>query len=86
MPADNQRLSPEELARRGSEAFATQVGPALSPQDAGKYVAIDVDSGDFELDTDDYAAVARLRQRRPHAQIWLERVGQPTAYLMRRAE
>ena len=32
---------------------------------------------------DDYSAVMRLRERTPGAEIWLERVGQRTAYQMR---
>jgi hypothetical protein len=46
--------------------------------------SIDVDTGDHELDEDDYTAVTRPRARRPNAEIWLTRVGQPAAYQMRR--
>src|SRR5207248_3228116 len=81
-PADPTR-SPEELARLGAEVFARQVRPALRREDDGKCVAIDVTTGDFEIDEDDYAAVTRLRARRPTADVWLERAGQPTAYQMR---
>ena len=59
--------------------------PALGPGDDGKFVAIDVTTGEYEVDADDYAAVARLRGRRPTATVWLERAGQPTAYRMGRA-
>ena len=59
-------------------------GPVLRPEDEDKFVAIDVESGDHEIDEDDYAAVTRLRSRRPSAEVWLGRVGQPAAYRMRR--
>src|SRR4051794_15220120 len=36
----------EELARLGSEVFDRQVRPALRPEDKGKFVAIDVGTGD----------------------------------------
>ena len=39
----------------------------------------------YEIDEDDYTAVARLQARRPTADVWLERAGQPTAYQMRGA-
>ncbi|HET6880825.1 MAG TPA: hypothetical protein VFI31_11760, partial [Pirellulales bacterium] len=68
----------------GSEAFSRHVWPMLRPEDDGKFAAVDVQTGDYELDEDDYAAVTNLRSRRPFAEIWLERVGQPTAYHMRR--
>jgi hypothetical protein len=80
MPPTEPRHGPEELARLGAEIFDRRVRPALRPEDDGRFVAIDVRSGDHELDEDDYAAVARLKARRPDADVWLERVGQPAAY------
>ncbi len=72
--------SPEELTRLGSEILRNRIEPALGPNDAGKFVAIDVDAGDFEIHTDDFAAVAALLVRHPHADIWLGRVGEPFTY------
>ena len=83
MPAIEPRRSPEEIARLGAEAFDQHVRPLLRPEDDGKFVAIDIETGDFELDEDDYAAVTRLHGRRPSAAVWLGRVGQPAAYRMR---
>jgi hypothetical protein len=85
MPTTNPSRTPDELARLGSEVFARTVKPSLRPADDGKFAAVDVDTGDFELDDDDYTAVARLRARRPAAEVWIERVGQPAAYRMRHA-
>lgn len=78
-------LASQELARRGEQLYEAQIKPKLSAEDQGKYVAIDVTSGDYELDGDDYAAVTRLRARRPSAEVWLERAGYPTAYQLRRS-
>jgi hypothetical protein len=83
MPATEPTRSPEEIARLGAEAFDRHVRPALRPEDDGKFIAIDIRTGDYELDEDDYAAVTRLRSRRPSAEVWLGRVGQPAAYRMR---
>lgn len=85
MPDTEPRRSPEEIARLGAEAYDRHVRPALRPADDHKFVAIDIDSGDYELDGDDYAAVTRLRNRRPLAEVWLGRVGEPAAYRMRRS-
>jgi hypothetical protein len=84
MPGTESQHTPEELARLGAEAFDRHVRPSLRPEDDGKFVAIDVVTGDYEMDADDYAAVTRLRVRRPSADVWLARVGQPTAYKLRR--
>ena len=83
MPDIEPQHTSEELARLGSEVFASRVRPVLRPEDDGKFVAIDIESGDHEIDEDDYAAVMRLRNRRPSAEVWLGRVGQPAAYRMR---
>ncbi len=85
MPAAEPRRSLEEVARLGAEVFDCQVRPALRPEDDGKFAAVDIETGDYELDDDDYAAVARLRTRRPSAEVWLERVGEPAAYRIRRS-
>ena len=73
----------DELAALGGDIFDRQVRPALRPEDDGKFVAIDVETGDYEIHEDDYAAVARLRSREPAADVWLMRAGYPTTYRMR---
>jgi len=77
--------TPEELARAGADVFGRSVRPLLRPEDDGTFVAIDIDTGDHEIDANDYTAVKRLRARRPSAEVWLGRVGHPAAYRMRRA-
>lgn len=79
MSATESRLTREEFARRGNDTFARLIGPLLRPEDDGKFVALDIVSGDYELDRDDYTAVMRLHRRLPGAQVWLVRVGSPTA-------
>lgn len=77
------RLSREDLARRGSETYEQSVRPRLLPEDEGKFIAIDVESGTFEVDENDHAAVSRLHLRIPGAQVWLVRAGYPTAHRLR---
>lgn len=67
-------------ARRGQEAFDRFVRPKLRPEDDGKFVAIDIQSGSYEIDSDDYQATGRLMARLPGARIWLLRAGHPTTY------
>ena len=72
--------SKEEFVRRGQSIYERDIRPRLEAADDGKFVAIDIDSGAYELDRDDYAATERLVGHHPDAQIWLLRVGQRTAY------
>jgi hypothetical protein len=70
----------DEIAKRGEDLYARLVKPKLRPEDDGKFVAVDINTGEFEIDEDDCAAMMRLTDRLPAAQIWMERAGSPTAY------
>jgi len=74
------KRTPDELANLGGDIFNRHVLPLLRPEDDGKFVAIDVETGDYEIDEDDYAAVMHLRLRKPVADIWLMRAGHLTTY------
>ena len=82
MPTTKQPHLLSELAGLGADIFNRHVCPTLRPEDHGKFVAIDVETEDFEVNDDDYAALANLRSRRPDAEIWLMRAGYPAAYRM----
>jgi hypothetical protein len=75
MAATKRRYSKEEIAHRGDAIYETAVRPNLSPDDRGKFVAIDVETGQYEIDADELTAGDRLRARIPEAQIWMVRVG-----------
>ena len=86
MSTTEPRRPRSELARLGKELIEQRIQPNLTGEYHNQFVAVDVASGDSELDRDDYMAVTRLRDRRPSAEIWLGRVGQPAAYRMRRGQ
>ena len=70
--------SRDETARRGDEIYETKVRPEVDEQaDRGKFVAIDVKTGAWELYPDEVAAARRLRECQPEARgrMWFTRVG-----------
>ena len=69
------RLSKEEHARRGTALYEQQVRPQVEAGNRGKIVAIDVETGAFEVDEDTLTASQRLLARYPDAQIWCVRIG-----------
>jgi hypothetical protein len=75
MASTNRRYSKEEFARRGDALYENTVLPQLTTEDEGKFAAIDIDSGAYEVDVDELAACDKLSARMPEAQIWLVRVG-----------
>jgi hypothetical protein len=72
------RDSAEELARRGHEIYHKQVGPLVEEGNHGRIVAVDIDSGAFEVDDNRLVAEARLRARFPEAEIWYAQIGHPS--------
>ncbi len=73
----------QERMERGQRIYTASIQPLLSTEDHGKFVAIDVTTGTYALDADDYTAVTRLEALRPDAELWLMRAGHATAYRMR---
>ncbi len=69
------RYPKEEFARRGDEIYETQVRPQVEAGNHGKIVAIDIETGDFEVDQSEVTACDRLEARHPDAQIWIVRIG-----------
>ena len=72
-----------ERGKRADEIFERKIRPQVDvEEDAHKYVAIDTESGDFEIDADQRAASDRLLERHPEARgrIWFRRVGSRIAH------
>lgn len=69
------RYPGEVFEQRGDEFYYRDILPTLKPEDEGKYVAIDIETGMFEIGADDMDVVERLYARRPEAQPWCVRIG-----------
>jgi hypothetical protein len=69
------RYSKEEFARRGDAIYDNALRSLLELGNEGKFVAIDIETGTYEVDSDELAASDRLLSRCPNAQIWLRRIG-----------
>jgi hypothetical protein len=69
------RYSKEEFARRGNEIYESQVRAQVEEGNHGKIVAIDIETGAFELAKDSLTASDQLLVQYPDAQIWFVRIG-----------
>jgi hypothetical protein len=74
MPERQPRLSKEEHARLGTAIYEQHVRPQVEAANQGKIVAIDVETGAFEVAEDTLTASQRLLTRYPDAQIWCVRI------------
>ena len=69
------RYSKEEFAQRGDALYESEVRQQVEEGNHGKIVAIDIETGAFELADDTMLAARQLYARVPDAQPWLIRIG-----------
>ena len=74
------RYSKEEFARRGDEIYESQVRQQVEEGNHGKIVAIDIETGAFEVADTPISATDRLYERYPDAQPWVIRIGHRAVY------
>ncbi|NET36302.1 MAG: hypothetical protein F6K19_30465 [Cyanothece sp. SIO1E1] len=80
MAVRQRRYSKEDLARRGQELYESQVRQQVEPGNKGKIVAIDIETGAFEVANNVLPATKRLFERYPDAQPWVIRIGHRAVY------
>jgi hypothetical protein len=79
MDSVKRRHSKEEFAKRGDAIYQKNILPKLAAKDVGKFLAIDIETGEYEIAADERKAGDKLRARLPEAQIWMVRIGYASA-------
>lgn len=75
------QLTREEIAERGKELYQQRLRSQVETGDnIGKIIAIDLNTGAYEIDKDMILACDRLKAERPNAIIWIARVGYDAVY------
>ncbi len=78
---DTENLSAEETAQRGERLYAAAIRNVVDrPENLGKIVAIDLNTGDYVIHPDLIGAYDRLRDQHADAVIWAERIGYDAVY------
>ena len=75
MTLRQRRYSKEEMARRGQELYESGIRQQVETNNDGKIVAIDIETGAFEVAKDSLTASDQLLAQYPEAQIWFVRIG-----------
>ena len=73
------KYSTGEYVRRGEKRYKA-VKDRVEAKYKNKFIAIEVDSGDYFIDQDSVKAVLKARKRYPHAIFYLARIGYPAAF------
>lgn len=74
------RYPKEELAQRGQVLYDSKIREQVEAGNEGKIVAIDIETGEFEVGDTVIAATRQLFKRYPDAQPWGIRIGHRTVY------
>lgn len=69
-----------EGADLGRAIYVKKIKPLMTEEDIGKFVAIDVDTGDYEVDVQVSEALQRLKARNPDSALTAQRVGYTTPF------
>ena len=75
MAVQHPRYGQEEVAQRGHQLYESQIRDRVEAGNDGKIVAIDLETGDFELAEDSLTAAKQLLVCHPNAQIFCIRIG-----------
>ncbi|NEO87649.1 MAG: hypothetical protein F6J87_25825 [Spirulina sp. SIO3F2] len=80
MAVRQRRYPKAELADRGQKLYESGIRQQVEAGNEGKIVAIDIETGDFEVAETVVAATNRLFERHPEAQPWGIRIGHRAVY------
>ena len=75
-----QKLSAAEIVALGKRLYDEGVRAKVEADHRGRFVVVDVESGDFQIEDDDAAASQAILARRPDAVLYGVRIGEDVAY------
>jgi hypothetical protein len=76
-------MSSDEIHRRGQALYDERIRAIVeTPENIGKVVAIDVETGNYEIADDGLATARSLRAKNPKAILYGVRIGYDAAYAL----
>lgn len=76
----NHTYSSEEITTCGEAIYRERIRSLVEATEKGKFAIIDIETGDYEIDTRDATATLKLLERRPDAITYAVRIGYRAAY------
>jgi hypothetical protein len=73
------RYTKEEIATQGKALYEQQLRASVEPEHIGKFLIIDIETGDYEVDEDDFAASRRTHAKHPDSAFFGMRIGYRTS-------
>ncbi|MDQ3814134.1 MAG: hypothetical protein M3347_09305, partial [Armatimonadota bacterium] len=60
--------------------YEQQIRPRVEAGNKGKFLVINIETGEYEMDADDVAAARRAKAKYPNAPLFSMRIGYSAAY------
>ena len=70
----------QQIGQRGQALYYLTFKAQVEEGNRGKFLILDVNTGDYEIDAEDLTASERLLERRPDAVLFGVRIGYRVAY------
>jgi hypothetical protein len=74
------QLSSKELSQRGQQIYDREIRKKVGKKHRGKFLVIEVESNEYDMDADPVVADQLLRQRHPDSLFYMVRIGYRAAY------
>ena len=71
---------PRKLHHGAKRSIGRRYATKLTQKHKGKFLVIDIETGEYEMNADDLVATKRLLAKRPNAVVYGLQIGFPTAY------
>ena len=72
------RYTAEEIAARAKALYEQEIRAKVEADNKGKYLVIDIETGDYEIDEDHFVASKRAANRHPDSARFAMRIGYQT--------
>jgi hypothetical protein len=74
------KFTSEEIVRRGQALYYGQIQLVVEPDNQGLFVAIDIETGHYEIGSEGLPALRAAQAVHPGAALYLHRIGYEAAY------
>ena len=68
-----------EIAERGRTVYRERIQQLVEAEHHGKFLVMDIDTSEYEMDTDEDAALDRMEVRNRNGRLYLLRIGYPAS-------
>ena len=74
------KCTAREVESQGEAIYEQRIRASVEVENKGKFLVLDIETGEYEIDTDDLMATKRLLARCPDAILYGLRIGFSSAY------